>query len=153
MAGELRQYDPLAVVGSWTTLTPLGSIDILDGGVDDGDFLTETSDNPRWTREHDRQGNATRVRNHNRGGSFTITLSASSPTNTLFSRAVQADDVSEDVVGALVLKDLNGNTVIEADGAYIVDMAVVSYGASRGSRVWVFDCAEKRSFIGGHDKA
>lgn len=152
MAGELRQYNPTKVVGSWATPTNLGVIDILDGAID-GEFLGETSDNPRWTREHDRHGNATRVRNNNRGGSFAVTISASSPTNTRLSLAVEEDDISESVVGPLVLKDLNGNTVIEADGAFIADMATVSFGAERGSRVWIFECAAKRTFVGGHNKA
>lgn len=152
MAGELRQYIPIKVVGSWATPTNLGVIDILDGVID-GEFVTETSDNPRWVREHDRQGNATRVRNNNRGGSFSVTISASSPTNTRLSLAVQEDDVSEACVGPLVLKDLNGNTVLEADGAFLADMATVTFGAERGSRVWIFECAAKRSFVGGHDKA
>lgn len=147
---ELRQYVPQKVVGSW--VTPLGAINILDGVID-GEFFSLAMDNPRWTREHDGAGNGTRVRNSNRGGSFPITLSASSPTNQLLSEAVQADDVSENMVGDILLRDLNGNTVIAASGCFLEDMAPPSFSNERGTRVWTFQCNAIEVFVGGHDAA
>ena len=152
MAGtELRQYDPIQVVGSWVTVR--GSTDILNGTIDPGDFLTITKDNPRWAREHDRAGNTTRVKNNNRGGSVTVNLSASSPTNTELSALAVADDVTENIVGALVIRDLNGNTLIEADGAFLEDAPAPSFGSERGARAWTWQCAAIRTFLGGHDVA
>ena len=151
MAGELRQYDPLQVVGSFSHIG--GSVDIVDGAVDGGEFLAVAGDNPTWTREHDRGGNATRVKNNNTGGTISVTISASSPTNASLSALVVADGVVENVVGALVLKDLNGNTVVEADGAFVADIPDPTFGSDRGSRVWVFECAAIRTVLGGHDLA
>lgn len=147
----MRQYIPTKVVGSFVTPTPLGSIDILDGVVDGAEFFGQTQDNQIWTQEHDQNGNATRVKNNNKGGSFRITMAASSPTNTKFSRAVELDDVSESVVGPVVLKDLSGNTVGEFEDAYLTGMPDLSFGADRGSRVWTFNYGAGRVFIGGHD--
>lgn len=149
---ELRQYNPLQVVGSFTTPGPFGTVDIVDGSID-GEFAAVASDNPTWTREHDRAGNSTRVKNNNEGGTITITLAASSPTNARLSGVHELDRVSENQVGVLLLKDLNGNTVIEADGAFIADTPDPSFGAERGTRAWVFECASIRKFIGGHDLA
>src|SRR5690606_23796192 len=131
--------DPLQVVGSFTT--PLGTVDILDGAIDQGDFVSIASDNPTWGREKDRGGNATRVKNNNAGGQVSVVLSASSPTNTRLTELVAADGVTENIVGSLVLKDLNGNTVVECDGAFIVDTPDPSFGSDRGSRTWVWECA------------
>lgn len=150
---ELRQYVPTKVVGAWTTATPLGAIDILDGTVGAGEFAAVELDNANWSRESDKHGNATRVFNANDGGRIRITLTASSPTNTKFSKAVQADKLTHSVVGPLLLKDLNGNTVIEAEGAFLVGLAPVSFGSDRGTRVWTFECAKIRMFVGGHDIA
>lgn len=153
MAAELRQYDPLKVVGSWVTPIPnLGTIDIVDGAIS-GDFAAVETDNDAWSRESDLAGNATRVRNHNDGGRIRITLSASSPTNAKLSAAAAEDAVSESVVGPLVLKDLNGNTVVECDGAFLADIPDFTLGSDRGSRTWVFECAAVRPFLGGHDLA
>lgn len=147
---ELRQYDPIQVVGSWST--PAGVVDILDGRIS-GEFFSTSKDNPRWSREFDAHGNATRVKNNNRGGSFSVTLSASSPTNAILSARVAADYLSENLVGPMILKDLNGDTVLEADGCFIEDVPDLSFGQERGSRTWVFQCAALRIFAGGHELA
>lgn len=150
---ELREYNPLRVVGSWTTLTPLGTIDILDGHIDGGDFASVTTDNARWAREHDGNGNATRVYQPNNGGSVAVTLSASSPTNLKLTQAVAADGITESVVGLLLLKDLNGSTVVEMEGAFLEDVPDPTFGSTRGERVWVFQAAAVNKVIGGHELA
>ena len=150
---DLRQYVPLKVVGSWVIPIPPGVIDILDGAVNTGDFVVFESDNDAWSRESDLAGNATRVRNNNEGGRVRVTLSASSPTNGKLSGAAAADAISENVVGALVLRDLNGNTVVECDGAFLVDTPDPSFGSERGSRTWTWECAAIRKVLGGHDIA
>jgi hypothetical protein len=150
---ELRQYAPLKVVGSWVIPIPPGVIDILDGAVNTGDFVAIETDADAWTREADLGGNATRVRSNNEGGRIRVTLSASSPTNTKLTKAAAADAISENVVGALVLRDLNGNTVVECDGAFLVDIPDFSFGSERGSRTWTWECAAIRIVLGGHELA
>ncbi len=147
---ELREYNPIKVVGSFAT--PAGSIDILDATID-GEFLSEAPDNTRWAREFDQFGNATRTRKNNRGGAMAVTISASSPTNAKLSALVQADDVSSGVVGMLKFKDLNGNTVVECDGAFLEDMPPIAFGSDRGARTWTWQCAAIRKFVGGHNLA
>jgi len=146
---ETRQYDPLQVVGSWTTPGTFGVVDIMDGTID-GEFAAVARDNPRFAREHDRAGNTTRVKNNNRGGTVTITLSASSPTNETLANVQELDDLTETQVGVLLLKDLNGNTVIEADGAFLQDQPDPTFGAERGTRAWIFECSAIRVHNGGH---
>lgn len=146
----MRQYNPLQVTASWTT--PTGAVDIVDGAIADGDFLSIERDNDNFTREHDLAGNATRVFNANRGGRFTVILSASSPTNTALSARVVADRVAQNIVGAFVSQDLNGDSVIEADDAFLVGPPrTITYGQSRGSRAWVFEAGTIRNFVGGHN--
>lgn len=151
MAGELRQYDPLQVTGSWST--PIGVFDIVDGAISPGDFAAVARDNPTWARESDRGGNATRVKNNNKGGTVTITLSASSPTNATLMAAQGTDELTENVVGPLVLKDLNGDTVVTALGAFINSTPDPSFGSERGARVWVWEVAQINTILGGHDAA
>lgn len=146
----MRQYDPTKVVMSWVTPTPLGVIDLADGVVDQ-EFFAMTKDQARWTREHDLNGNATRVYHSNRGGSFSISYSASSPSNTKLSRCVQADDQAQNVVGPVIVKDLNGNTIGEFDDAFIEDVPDLTFGAERGMRTWTFQYGKARVFAGGHD--
>ncbi|NJK32973.1 MAG: DUF3277 family protein [Deltaproteobacteria bacterium] len=151
MAGELRQYDPLQVTGSWAT--SIGVFDIVDGAISGGDFVSVERDNPTWARESDRGGNAVRVKNNNKGGTVAVTLSASSPTNAVLSSAQAIDELTENVVGLLTLKDLNGDTVVEAVGAFLTQTPPPSFGSERGSRTWVWEAAQIVSFLGGHDLA
>ena len=118
---DTRQYDPLQVVGSFG-IAGKAAVDILDGRID-GEFFSGVRDNPLFTREHDAHGNSTRVRNNNRGGTVTITLSASSPTNRILSAMHEADELGENVVGVLVIRDLNGDTVLEASRYGITTVA------------------------------
>lgn len=152
MAGALRQYDPLQVVGSWNTDT--GSVDFLDGRIGDGIFVSVTVANQRWTMETDAHGNATRVKNNNRSGVISIALAADSPTNLALSARVAADDVAENVVGAIVLQDLNGTTLVEAEGCFLDGLpATIDYGPARGQRAWTFQCAAIRAVLGGFSLA
>lgn len=152
MAGPLRQYNPLAVVGSFDFAG--GSVDFLDGRVGDGTFVSIQHANQRWTLETDAHGNACRVKNSNRSGQLSIALSADSPTNGVLSALVVADDISENVVGAIVIKDENGGTIVEADGAFLDGMpSTVDYGPARGTRAWTFQCGAIRTYVGGFNAA
>lgn len=146
----MRGYNPLKVVGTWAIPVPPGTIEILEGRID-GEFFSQTDDSPDWTRETDGHGNATRVRQNKTGGSFTVVISASSPTNRALSRANVEDTISESVVGPMVLKDLNGETVGEFDDVFLEGKPGLVYGMERGSRAWTFQYGSARVFIDGHD--
>lgn len=145
---ELRQYDSNAVTGSWVTAQ--FSIDIVDGTVS-GDFLDPTRNEDDWMLEVDQFGNATRVWIGDKTGTVQVTLSASSPTNTRLSQARSQDLLSRNVVGELVITDLNGDTVIACQGAFICGKPQKTFGTTRGNVVWTFKCASLVSFIGGHE--
>ena len=145
----MRQYDPLKVVGSFAWAG--GSVDILDGTVNEGDFATVEDDNPRWSRETDRNGRSTRVKNNNRGGVVPVTLSASSPTNAALRVLANTDDLTENIVGTLTLNDLNGTTIVVGTGAFIETNVKPTFGAARGSLVWRFQCERIDAFGGGHN--
>lgn len=150
MAAELRDYDSLQVTGSWATA--IGVFDIVDGRID-GEFVSMARDNADFVREHDGHGNNTRVRMHNRGGTLTVTLSASSPTNKTLSNAQKTDLLTENVVGLLTLNDLNGDTVVVASGAYLNMTPVPSFSTARGERAWTWEYADVEVSLGGHDLA
>ena len=147
----LRQYDPLKVTGAFAGVR--GSIDIIDGAVY-GDFLNVTRDAPMWDRETDGFGNTIRVKHNNIGGRVSLQLSASSPTNQQLSEIALSDAIAETNVGYLTLRDLNGTTTIICTGVWIADFPQLAFGVSRGSRLWVFECAAIQVVLaGGHEEA
>lgn len=146
-----KQYDPLKVTGGWATINPLiGTVDIKEGAVD-GEFLSTARDNPNWTREHDQAGNTTRVRNHHKGGTLPITISASSALNDILSRAVFLDEQTSDVIGDIEVEDLNGTTKIIATDACLAGPPDPRFGANRGEHTWIFECGSIDIFLGGHN--
>lgn len=149
---SLAGYNPLKVVGAFGTgVAEVGSIDIMDGLVD-GNFLNVVRDNANWVREYDLQGNATRVRMNNTGGTFTLNVSASSKLNDKLSAAVAVDELSENVVGTLTLNDLNGTSKIILNGAYLEGVPTsIAMGNTRGEHAWVFHFASAKVFLGGRD--
>lgn len=147
----MRQYVPMKVVATWVTPGPFGTIDIVDGHIEDSDFFNTTKDNPTWAREHDGAGNATRVKNDNEGGSVTVVIGKSSPTNAQLSGVVALDRVSENQVGILTFKDMNGSTIGVCEDAFLEDEPEAGFGATRGSNSWTWQCSSIRKFIGGHD--
>lgn len=150
MSGELRQYVNTKVVGSWTT--PFGTVDILDGAVRTADFVSASNDGgDRWSVDGDGNGNATRVKNSNRVGSISVTISASSPTNLKLTKLAERDDEIENVVGVLELRDKNGDSKIVMTGAFLLDIPPATFGAGRGVRVWRWACARKQERAGGHN--
>ncbi len=145
----MRQYDPLQVSGSFAG-PAFGAIDIVDGGIA-GDFIASALDNPLWTREFDRHGNATRVKNNNRGGTVTVMISASSPTNAGLSGLQIRDRLGEAIVGTLLIRDNNGGSVIICNGAFINSTPAPTFGVTRGERAWVFECETIDIVLAGHD--
>jgi hypothetical protein len=144
----MRQYNPLQVVGSWTT--PIGVFDILQGVIN-GEFLTSSRDNKFFTRENDLAGNATRIVQPNQGGQLTVNISASDPVNAQLSGAHAADRLATNVIGLLLLKDLNGLTVVKNADAFLEDFPDPRFGNARGSWAWTWQIGKMTPFIAGHD--
>lgn len=148
----LRGYNPLKVICSWAPAN-FATIDIADGRVA-GDFFSVARDNADWTREADEFGNATRVYRNNKGGTITINLFGSSPTNAVLSQAQIADTVTQNVVGVLTVTDLSGTSKVVATGAYISTMPNLARASGTVGQVsWVWDCQSIVQFVGGHDIA
>lgn len=145
----LHVYNPLQVVGSWATAT--GVIDLSDGVVLEQDFFNTTPDGPEWVREKDGHGNATAVyQPGNRGGVFALAISASSALNTRLSATVIASRISL-VTGLLVVRDLNGNTLINHEGAFLQGIVGKGFGQARGMNLWSWEVEKIDALIGGHN--
>lgn len=147
----LRGYSGQAVTGSWSVGGTFGTIDIVDGRIDGVFVQTTRQGAPRWVLEGDGQGNETRVKQPRRSRAIAITLSRSSPTNAILSSIATADDLTENLVGMMLFKDLSGNTLMECDDAFLEDIPELNFATARGEVTWVFLAANVRPFIGGHD--
>lgn len=144
----MHQYNPQKVTAVWTSIA--GAVDILEGAAADS-FLEITTDTARWSREMDREGNGVRNKNNNRGGMARSTITSKSPLNKTLSDIANADDEAENVVGTIVVKDLNGDTLVTLFDAFLEDQPAPSYGATSGNRVWVWQYGKRVQTLTGQD--
>lgn len=143
----LHQYVPVKVVAAFTT--PLGTVDIT-GMMREQEFITAARVTATWSIEGDGNGNATRVKNSNKVGDLSITVSASDPVNDRLSKLAITDEQTEAVVGILKVRDLSGTSEIVMRGAFIETVPPPSFAGTRGVRVWRWLAAKQDSFVGGH---
>lgn len=136
-----KNYDPALVVCTFKGIRLTGYAD--------GTFISAEREEDAFSKSVGAGGDVTRVRNRNRSGSVTVTLQASSPTNDLLSAIANEDEILGTGVGTLLVKNINGTTILEAENAWIRKMPTVEAAKDASSREWAFDCAELVMVIGG----
>jgi hypothetical protein len=104
----------------------------------DGDFvaISGLADNFEFVQGAD--GSENRNNKNITGADVVITCSQTSTTNDLFSVAHTADKLSNTGKGALLIKDLNGTTLLSSGQAYIKGFADTNFGNALTTRAWNF---------------
>jgi len=95
------------------------------------------------------QGDVVDVRNRNRSGVVTFTILDASPSNDALTQLALQDEINGLGVGALMIKDLNGTTLVKCANARIKKFPDVEFGADGGTNEWAIQCAELEFFVGG----
>lgn len=150
MAGELRNYNPREVTATFT-IRGGASIDMTQGLVDADGAIAETKATPgRFSAPRvDRQGNGVRNKISNQSGGVVFNYVAESPIHDILSGLMITDDETGAVVGDLVIRDLNGTTIMTYLGAYIQDDPPFNAGATMGDRAYTMAYVERKPFLGG----
>src|SRR5215470_4583414 len=138
---QFHNYDPGQVVATW------GSI--VFAGFAEGSFIVAERDEDAFTKSVGATGDVVRVRNRNRAGSVRFTLQMSSPTNDELSDQAALDELSGGGVASLLIKDLNGTTLLHATDAWIKKLPSTEYAKEASKREWALDCAELDMLVGG----
>lgn len=136
-----RNYDPGRIVLVFNNIQAQGY------GPDT--FVKAARNEDTFTEQVGANGDVVHVRNRNRTGKVTFTLQDASPTNDAFSALAQADELTGLAFGSLMIKDLNGTTLIQAANARIQKYPDAEYAADAGTNDWVIMCAELEMNIGG----
>lgn len=136
-----KNYDPGRVVMSFRGIPVRG--------VMDGTFISVARAEDSFEMAVGAQGDVTRVRNRNRAGRVTLTLQQASPSNDLLSAVAVQDELFGLGFGPLMIKDLNGTTLVMAGVAWIVRPSDIEFADAATGREWMFDCAELVMSVGG----
>lgn len=148
MSGELRQYDPDQITASWSLRTG-EAFDLTEGLIDGPNAIVDAKDAPKWTRRSDRQGNTVRNRSRKKGGALTFTYDAESEIQDILTPIVLADGETGVFVGDIVIRDLNGSTMLTYIGAFIENDPDPAFGDTAADRVYVFGYGERIAMPGG----
>lgn len=142
----MKNYDPGLVIATFKGVVFQG---FASGTTISAERTTDT-----FTSEVGNQGDVVRSRSRDRRGRVTFTLQSASPTNALLAGFVASIEESDGIdptvdVGPLLIKDLNGATLITAREAWIVRPANVTYADVHSPREWVIEAANLKILGGG----
>lgn len=118
-------------------------------GYAEGVFVKATRNEESFKAQSGAGGDVVRVRNRNKMGQVVITLQAASDSNDILQAFADVDELTGLGYGPLMIKDLNGTTLILAEKAWVVKPADGEYGADAPNREWTIECAELDMKNGG----
>lgn len=140
----MKTYDPKKFVIVFANIP-------INKGLADGTFCVVSSMKPGFSSKAGADGEVTRVRSQDRRATARITLMQTSDVNLRLSRLYNADRdaVNGQGVGMFYVQDLNGDTKLEADKAYIADDPDLTLSADAETREWVIELSELGGEHGG----
>lgn len=146
MGQGVRTYDPRNVQ------VIIGAIPIT--GFADGTFVTVTADEDLYAKTTGAQGEVSRARSNNRGGTLTLTLKQTSPANDVLSGFALADEASNAGVVPVLIKELGtGRTLMFSQAGWIQGWPEVGYSKAIENRAWTIALADITRFIGGNESS
>ena len=121
-------------------------------GWADGDVLTVTREADIFGSVVGVTGSVARYKTNDNRETVTISLLSTSPVNAALSAIFTADLYAPGGagVGAFMIVDLNGTTLITAGNAWIKRPPDLSWSNEPRERVWTLELATVRDFSGGN---
>jgi len=120
-------------------------------GFAPGTFITAERTEDTFTAVVGSAGETGRTRIRNKSGTITLTLMGTSLVNDVLSALVILDELTGAGQGPLLIKSLDGTTLIAAESAWVKKPAVVEYSDEMPVYEWVIETASMETFAGGFD--
>jgi hypothetical protein len=137
-----RTYDPKQV-------KVIVGVAILSGFAEDT-MVTVERDEDAFTKMVGVDGETSRAKSNNRGGTAKITLAQTSPSNDLLSGIAVLDEIKSAGVVPFTIKDLSGTSTYVSAYAWVKKLPASEYGKKVGNREWTLDLADVDVFVGGN---
>lgn len=138
---RFSQYDPEGVI------VTINGKNIT--GYADGTFVKVARDVDAYTKAKGADGETTRVKSQNLGGTIVITLMQGSNGNDILEAIADQDELTSDAVFAAQIKDKNGTFSASGDKAWIKKKPDSTYAKETENREWTIDVAELTYTVGG----
>jgi len=137
-----RTYDPKLVV-----LTVAGT---PIGGYADGTMITVNRESDAFTKYVGTQGVVSRAKSNDKSGSVTIFLAQTSPSNDVLSAIAKDDELSNNGVVPVVVKDIGGTSEHFGTFAWIRKVPESEYAREINAREWVLDASSLDQNVGSN---
>lgn len=123
-------------------------------GLADGTFIIARPNNPSFNLFVGTSGEAARALTNNQSGTIEITLQQSSVSNDVLSALHAADIIAPSgvSVSAVLIKDLNGSTLVIASTAWITQYPEVTYARGASNWTWTIE-SDRMVFAVGSSNA
>jgi len=139
--GGVRTYDPKQVV------VVVGGVPL--SGFADGTFISVERANDSFSKVSGADGYVSRSKSNDKSGSVTITLAQTSPSNDILQGFALADELTNNGVVPILVKDVGGRTTFVSAFGWIKKTPSAEFGKEISNREWVLDVADLDVFIGG----
>lgn len=113
----------------------------IEGGGET-DFLTIARDEDAFAKTAGADGEVTRSKTNNMGGSFTFNLMQNSRANALMQTALGIDEITGDVVFPVVVADLRTGYLFYAEECWVRGQGEVPFNKAVGEIPWIIDCSD-----------
>ena len=138
----VRTYDAAQVV-----LTING---VAISGYADGTFISVEREEQSFTKVVGADGTTSRAKSNNRSGSLTLTILQTSPSNDVLSALLAQDELNNDAVVPVLIKDNTGKSRLFSATGWVQGMPTVEYGKEISNREWTIDLADIEFAIAGN---
>jgi hypothetical protein len=137
----MNTYDPKKILVSFRGIP-------LTGFAPDT-FVSVDRNEDAFTLVVGSDGETTRTQNRNRSGTVTLTLMSGSQSNSLMAAIAARDEQSGDGTGEVLVKELNGATLVSGKTAWVRKVPTVEFAKDDTTRTWVLEADELLIFSGG----
>lgn len=134
MDKKVKTYDPKKVITTFSGI-PLS-------GFADGSFIQVTASSDRYTKKIGADGEVARVRGNDDTSEVTITLLATSKSNTVLTSYLNADRLSNKGIAPLSITDLDGGLIFFWPQAWIRKTPDITKSKDIEEVAWVFDTGQ-----------
>jgi hypothetical protein len=119
-------------------------------GFASGTFISMARAADAWSKVVGASGEVIRSKSNDRSGTLTLTLLQSSLSNDALSELASLDELSNDGVGPLMIKDLSGRLLLQAESCWVQKVADVNRGSEQENMEWMIAYDADTGLRGGH---
>lgn len=112
-------------------------------GFSDGTMIKVSRNEPAWSFKPSNSGGGARCRNPNKSGRFEFTLHQGSPSNGILSAFAQADELTAQGVGEVMVKDRSTAAAkCTAQNGWVVQMPDYQRSKETDDITWIIETDE-----------